>query len=55
MGPVPKPYISKNKEGYEVPFTRLFYKFEAPASSESIFEEIKELEVEENLKQYAKQ
>ena len=47
----PNAYIdsSKNKEGYEVPFTRLFYKFEAPASSESIFEEIKELEAEETI------
>ena len=47
----PNAYIdsSKNKEGYEVPFTRLFYKFEAPATSESIFEEIKELEAEETI------
>ena len=47
----PNAYIdsSKNKEGYEVPFTRLFYKFEAPASSESISEEIKELEAEETI------
>lgn len=47
----PNAYIdsSKNKEGYEVPFTRLFYKFEAPASSDSIFEEIKALEAEETI------
>ena len=37
----------KDKIGYEVPFTRLFYKFVAPASSDSIFEEIKTLELEE--------
>ena len=42
----PLAYIdpAKDKIGYEVPFTRLFYKFEAPASSDSIFEEIKALE-----------
>ena len=38
---------AKDKIGYEVPFTRLFYKFVAPPSSDSIFEEIKELEAEE--------
>lgn len=37
----------KDKIGYEIPFTRLFYKFTAPVSSESIFDEIKELEAEE--------
>ena len=36
----------KDKIGYEIPFTRLFYKFTAPVSSESIFDEIKELEAE---------
>jgi type I restriction enzyme M protein len=40
---------SKDKIGYEVPFTRLFYKFEAPASSASIFEDIKALEAEETI------
>ena len=47
----PLAYIdpSKDKIGYEVPFTRLFYKFEAPASSSSIFEDIKALEVEETI------
>ena len=47
----PLAYIdpAKDKIGYEVPFTRLFYKFEAPASSESIFEDIKALEVEETI------
>lgn len=40
---------TKDKIGYEVPFTRLFYKFVAPASSAEIFEEIKELEAEETI------
>lgn len=39
----------KDKIGYEIPFTRLFYKFTAPVSSESIFDGIKELEAEENV------
>lgn len=45
----PLAYIdhAKDKVGYEIPFTRLFYRFEAPASSDSIFEEIKALEAEE--------
>ena len=45
----PLAYIdpAKDKIGYEVPFTRLFYKFEVPASSASIFEDIKVLEAEE--------
>lgn len=38
---------SKDKVGYEVPFTRLFYKFVPPVASEEIFEEIKALEAEE--------
>jgi type I restriction enzyme M protein len=38
---------SKDKVGYEIPFTRLFYKFVPPEPSDSIFAEIKELEVEE--------
>ena len=47
----PLAYIdpAKDKIGYEVPFTRLFYKFEAPASSASIFEDIKALEAEETI------
>jgi len=47
----PLAYIdpTKDKIGYEVPFTRLFYKFEAPASSASIFEDIKALEAEETI------
>ncbi|MBE6740840.1 MAG: SAM-dependent DNA methyltransferase [Ruminococcaceae bacterium] len=37
----------KDKVGYEIPFTRLFYKFVPPVPSEDIFAEIKELEAEE--------
>ena len=40
---------SKDKVGYEVPFTRLFYKFVAPVPSDDIFAEIKELEAEETV------
>lgn len=45
----PLAYIdhAKDKIGYEVPFTRLFYKFVLPTPSTEIFDEIKELEVEE--------
>lgn len=39
---------TKDKIGYEVPFTRLFYKFVAPRSSEEIFEEFKTLSEEES-------
>lgn len=35
---------SKDKIGYEIPFTRLFYKYTAPEPSEVIAERIKELE-----------
>ena len=47
----PNAYIDSTKEkpGDEIPFTRLFYKFEAPMSSDSIFEEIKRLEAEETI------
>ena len=47
----PLAYIdsARDKIGYEIPFTRLFYKFVAPASSNSIFEDIKALEVEETI------
>lgn len=38
---------SKDKIGYEIPFTRLFYKFIEPVSSDDIFAEIKQLEVDE--------
>lgn len=40
---------SKNKIGYEIPFTKLFYKFVAPEKVDSIFNDIKELEGEEKL------
>ena len=45
----PLAYLDRNKDkiGYEVPFTRLFYKFVAPTSSDDIFAQIKELEAEE--------
>ena len=36
--------LSKTKVGYEIPFTRLFYKYEAPESSDSIAKRIKEIE-----------
>ena len=47
----PLAYIdhSKDKVGYEVPFTRLFYKFTPPTPSAEIFEEIKALEAEEAI------
>lgn len=38
---------SKDKVGYEIPFTRLFYKFVKSKDSDEIYEEIKELEKEE--------
>src|SRR5699024_11584448 len=34
----------KDKIGYEIPFTRLFYKYNAPEPSEVIAERIKQLE-----------
>ncbi len=42
-------YMDRNKDkiGYEIPFTRLFYKFVPPTPSEDIFAEIKALELEE--------
>jgi len=36
-----------NKIGYEIPFTRIFYKFVEPRKSEEIFEEFKKLSEEE--------
>ena len=39
---------SKDKIGYEVPFTRLFYKFVPPVPSDEIFAEITALEAEES-------
>ena len=38
---------TKDKIGYEVPFTRLFYKFVPPRSSDEIFTELKALTQEE--------
>lgn len=38
---------SKTKTGYEIPFTRQFYKYVAPRRSEDIFAELKTLETEE--------
>ena len=45
----PDAYIdeSKTKIGYEIPFTRQFYKYIPPKASDEIFVEIKELEAEE--------
>lgn len=37
---------SKDKVGYEIPFTRYFYKYEAPQPSEEIMAEIMDLETE---------
>lgn len=45
----PDAYIdeSKTKVGYEIPFTRQFYKYIPPKASDEIFSEIKQLEAEE--------
>ncbi|MBE3101761.1 MAG: SAM-dependent DNA methyltransferase, partial [Firmicutes bacterium] len=37
---------SKTKIGYEIPFTRYFYKYTAPAASSDIMAEIMEIEKE---------
>ena len=37
---------NKTKIGYEIPFTRYFYKYEAPRPSAEIMAEILELEKE---------
>lgn len=37
----------KTKVGYEIPFTREFYKYVAPRKSEDIFAHLKELETQE--------
>jgi len=46
----PKAYMDRtmDKIGYEIPFTRLFYKFVAPTPSDEIYKEIKDLEEEES-------
>ena len=38
----------KDKIGYEIPFTRIFYKFVEPRKSEEIFAEFKALSIEES-------
>lgn len=38
---------SKDKVGYEIPFTKLFYKFTIPVSSSTVFDDIKFLGAEE--------
>lgn len=45
----PLAYLDRKKDkiGYEIPFTRIFYKFVPPTPSEDIFKEIKELELQE--------
>ena len=47
----PHAYIdsTKDKVGYDIPFTRLFYKFVVPATADSIFDDIKALEAEETI------
>ena len=39
---------SKDKIGYEIPFTRIFYKFVEPRKSDEIFAEFKALSEEES-------
>ena len=45
----PLAYLDRKKDkiGYEIPFTRIFYKFVPPTPSEDIFNEIKQLEAKE--------
>ena len=45
----PQAYLDRTKDkiGYEIPFTRLFYKFVPPVPSDEIFAELKALEAEE--------
>lgn len=45
----PLAYLDRKKDkiGYEIPFTRIFYKFLPPTPSEDIFNEIKKLETQE--------
>lgn len=42
-------FVEREDVGYEIPFTRHFYKFIPPRDSSEIFKEIKELEAEEAL------
>jgi len=39
-------WLDENKIGYEIPFTRHFYKYVAPRPSDEIMAEIKALESE---------
>jgi len=40
---------NKTKTGYEIPFTKLFYKYQPPQDIETIYNKIKELEIHENI------
>ena len=46
----PDAYLDRtlDKVGYEIPFTRIFYKFVPPTPSDEIYKEIKDLEKEES-------
>ena len=39
----------KTKEGFEIPFTKLFYKFTPPTPVSEIFKKLKEMENEESI------
>ena len=45
----PHAYLDRTKDkiGYEIPFTRLFYKFVPPVPSEQVRREIEELDAQE--------
>ena len=47
----PNAYLDRNKDkiGYEIPFTRLFYKFVPPIPSDEVFSELTKLEAEESI------
>jgi len=47
----PHAYIdeSKTKVGYEIPFTKLFYKYQPPRDIDDIFNSIKELEKQDSI------
>ena len=47
----PHAYIdeSKTKVGYEIPFTKLFYKYQPPRDIDEIFNSIKELEKQDSV------
>ena len=48
---IPDAFIDdkKTKEGYEIPFIKLFYKFNEIIPAQTIFAEIKELEKDETI------